>query len=63
MTTIRLSDGIVKDDVLVVGLASKSSKSSKAGAVSLQIESGDLAIDTKVLMQALSDLGATGKAD
>jgi leucyl aminopeptidase len=63
MTTIRLSDGIVKDDVLVVGLASKSSKSSKAGATSLQIESGDLAIDTKVLMQALSDLGATGKAD
>ena len=63
MTTIRLSDGIVKDDVLVVGLASKNSKSSKAGATSLQIESGDLALDTKVLMQALADLGATGKAD
>ena len=63
MTTIRLSDGIVKDDVLVVGLATKSSKSSKVGATSLQIESGDLAIDTKVLMQALADLGATGKAD
>ena len=57
MTTIRLSDGIVKDDVLVVGLAVKNSKSSKAGTTSLQIESGDLAIDTKVLMQALSDLG------
>jgi leucyl aminopeptidase len=63
MTTIRLSDGIVKDDVLVVGLAFKSSQSAKAGATSLQIESGDLAIDTKVLMQALSDLGATGRAD
>ena len=63
MTTIRLSDGIVKDDVLVVGLASKSSKTAKVGATSLQIESGDLAIDTKVLMQALADLGATGKAD
>jgi len=63
MTTIRLSDGIVKDDVLVVGLASKNSKSSKAGATSLQIESGDLALDNKVLMQALADLGATGKAD
>jgi len=63
MTTIRLSDGIVKDDVLVVGLAFKSSKSTKAGATSLQIESGDLAIDTKALMQALADLGATGKAD
>ena len=63
MTTIRLSDGIVKDDVLVVGLAVKSSKAAKGGSISLQIESGDLAIDTKVLMQALSDLGATGKAD
>ncbi|MCX6444336.1 MAG: leucyl aminopeptidase [Actinobacteria bacterium] len=57
MTTIRLSDGIVKDDVLVVGLASKSAKGS------LQIESGDLALDTKSLLQTLSDLGATGKAD
>ena len=63
MTTIRLSDGIVKDDVLVLGLASKNSKSSKAGATSLQIESGDLALDTKTLMQSLADLGATGKAD
>jgi leucyl aminopeptidase len=63
MTTIRLSDGIVKDDVLVVGLAAKSSKPSKAGAPSLHIESGDLAVDTKLLMQILADLGATGKAD
>ena len=63
MTTIRLSDGIVKDDVLVVGLSHKSSKSSKTGAVSLQIESGDLAIDTKALMQTLADLGATAKPD
>lgn len=57
MPKIRLSDGIVKDDVLVVGLASKSGK----GA--LQIESGDLALDTKSLTQALTDIGATGKAD
>jgi leucyl aminopeptidase len=57
MTTIRLSDGIVKDDVLVVGLATKSAK----GA--LQIESGDMELDTKSLLQTLSDLGATGKAD
>jgi leucyl aminopeptidase len=63
MTTIRLSDGIVKDDVLVVGLAAKNSKSTKSGATSLQIESGDLALDTKALVQALSDLGATGKAE
>ena len=57
MTTIRLSDGIVKDDILVVGLAAKTAK----GA--LQIESGDLAVDSKVLLQMLADLGATGKAD
>ena len=73
MTTIRLSDGIVKDDVLVVGLSYKSSPSTKSGAtksgaaktgaVSLQIESGDLAIDTKALLQTLADLGATGKPD
>ena len=63
MTTIRLSDGIVKDDVLVVGLAAKNSKSTKSGATSLQVESGDLALDTKALVQALSDLGATGKAE
>lgn len=63
MTTIRLSDGIVKDDILIVGLAFKKSTSTKSGALSLQIEPGDLAVDTKVLMQALLDLGATGKAD
>ena len=57
MTTIRLSNGIVKDDVLVVGLSAKSAK----GA--LQIEAGDLALDTKALLPLLSDLGATGKAD
>ncbi len=57
MTAIRLSNGIVKDDVLVVGLSAKSAK----GA--LQIESGDLPLDTKALLPLLSDLGATGKAD
>jgi leucyl aminopeptidase len=57
MTTIRLTDGIVKDEVLVVGLALKESKGQ------FQIESGDLALDTKLLLQALADLGATGKAD
>jgi leucyl aminopeptidase len=57
MTTIRLSDGIVKDDIVVVGLAAKTGK----GA--LQIESGDLALDTKSLVQSLTDMGATGKAD
>ena len=57
MTAIRLSNGIVKDDVLVVGLSAKSAK----GA--LQIEAGDIALDTKALMPLLNDVGATGKAD
>jgi leucyl aminopeptidase len=63
MTKIALSDGILKDDVLVVGLAHKSSKSTKAASISLQIESGDLSLDTKSLLQTLGDLGATGKAE
>ena len=63
MTTIRLSDGIVKDDVIVVGLAFKAGKATKSNSPSLQIEVGDLAIDTKGLLQALVDLGATGKSD
>lgn len=57
MSTIKISDGIIKDDVLVVGVAIKSGK----GA--LQIESGDLALDTKALVATLNDLGATGKSD
>jgi leucyl aminopeptidase len=57
MTAIRLSNGIVKDDVLVVGLSAKSAK----GA--LQIESGDIPLDTKALLPLLNDVGATGKAD
>jgi len=68
MTTIRLTDGIVKDDILVVGLASHSgssvgTKGARGGKSSVQIESGELPLDTKFLLQALSDLGATGKAD
>ena len=57
MAKIRLSDGIVKDEILVVGLAIKSAKGG------LQIEAGDLALDTKPLMQILADMGATGKTD
>ena len=57
MTTIKIADGLVKDDVLVLGL---SFKSGKGGLV---IEHGDLAIDTKPLLASLHDLGATGKED
>jgi leucyl aminopeptidase len=57
MSTIKISDGIIKDDVLVVGVSIKSGK----GA--LQIESGDLALDTKPLIATLNDMGATGSVD
>ena len=57
MAKIRLSDGIVKDEILIVGLAIKNTKGG------LQIESGDLALDAKPLLQILADMGATGKAD
>lgn len=57
MPAIKISGGIIKDDVLVVGVASKSGKGS------LQIESGDLALDSKSLISTLNDMGATGKSD
>ena len=63
MTSIRLSDGIVKDDIVVVGLAAKTGKTSKLSSTSLQIEAGDMSLDTRALTQILVDLGATGKAD
>ena len=56
MSKIRLSDGIVKDDVLVIGIASNP----KGGVT---IEPGDLSINTKALLALLSDMGATGKVD
>jgi leucyl aminopeptidase len=61
MTTLRLSDGIIKDEILVVGLSYK--KSLKDSKASLVIESGDIALDTKKLLQSLADMGATGKCD
>ena len=61
MTTLRLSDGIIKDEILVVGLSFK--KSGKDRSANLVIESGDIALDTKKLMQSLADMGATGKCD
>jgi leucyl aminopeptidase len=45
MTTLYLSDGIIKDEVLVVGLSHK--KSMRDGKASLEIESGEIALDTK----------------
>lgn len=61
MTTLHLSDGIIKDEILVVGLSFKTP--SKKGQGALVIESGDIALDSKKLLATLSDLGATGKTD
>jgi len=61
MTTLHLSDGIIKDEILVVGLSHK--KSSRDGKVNLVIESGDIALDAKKLLPILADMGATGKTD
>jgi leucyl aminopeptidase len=57
MSTIKISDGVVKDEILVLGLASTNSKGG------LSIESGDMVIDTKKILAQLADVGATGKAD
>ena len=57
MSTVKITDGVVKDEVLVVGLSSTNSK----GGVS--IEAGDMALDTKMILSQLVDIGATGKAD
>ena len=57
MSTLKISDGVVKDEVLVLGLSSTNSKGGIA------IESGDMAIDTKTMLSQLVDMGATGKAD
>jgi leucyl aminopeptidase len=57
MTTLKISDGLVKDDLLVVGLVSTNTKGGIA------IESGELALDSKSLLASLLEMGATGKAD
>jgi leucyl aminopeptidase len=57
MSTLKISDGVVKDETLVLGLVSTNSKGGIA------IEAGDLAIDTKTMLSQLADMGATGKAD
>lgn len=57
MTSIQFSDGAIKDEILVVGLAHKKNKSS------LTLESGDIALDAKKILATLEDLGATGKVD
>ena len=57
MKSIRLSDALVSDEILIVGLA----KGAKADT--LKIESGSVSLDEKSLLAALKDLGATGVAN
>ena len=57
MSTLKISDGVVKDEVLVLGLSSTNSKGGIA------IEAGEMAIDTKTVLAQLVDMGATGKTD
>jgi hypothetical protein len=47
MKSIRLSDALVSDDILVIGLA----KGAKADT--LKIESGSVSLDEKTLLAAL----------
>jgi hypothetical protein len=47
MSTLKISDGVVKDEVLVLGLTSTNSKGGIA------IEAGDMAIDTKTILSQL----------
>ncbi len=61
MPKLRISDGIVKDEILVVGLAHKSGKTNTSG--SLVIETGGVAVDVKKFQRILADLGATGKVE
>ena len=57
MSTLKISSGVLKDEVLVLGLASTNS----SGGIA--IESGDLAVDTKAILASLIEMGATGAAD
>lgn len=61
MPKLRISDGIVKDDILVIGLAHKTGGTNSKPT--LVIESGDVTVDDKKLQRILGDLGASGKAD
>ena len=57
MSTLKITNGVLKDDVLVVGLASTNS----SGGIA--IESGDLTLDQKSILTSLLAIGATGVTD
>ena len=58
MSTLALTDGAVTGGVIVVGLSFNPNKAS-----ALTIESGTLTLDTRILLDQLKELGATGKHD
>lgn len=58
MARVTLSEAAITQEILVVGLAHKKNNPAK-----LVIESGEITLDTKSLLSALADLGATGRAD
>lgn len=55
MAKVSVVHGAVRDEVLVVGLAHRNKK--------LEIQSGELAVDSQSLLASLKDLGATGGVD
>jgi len=63
---VRATDKKVSAEILVVGVSrsekSGSTRTSKGGD-QLHIESGDMALDTAGLIEALMDMGVTGSAD
>ena len=48
MATLKITNGVLKDEILVLGLASTNSKGGIA------VESGDLSIDTKLILASLA---------
>jgi leucyl aminopeptidase len=69
MAQVRATEKKVSAEILVVGLsqienlsAAAASRTAKASR-RLHIESGDMAIDTEGLLEALADMGANGSVD
>lgn len=58
MVKVTLADSVASKGILVVGLAFEEGKKR-----SLIIESGNLVLDTKPLLEMLKTMGASGKAD
>lgn len=62
MAQVRATEKKVSAEILVVGL-SRSDTPAARGVPNLHIESGDMSIDTTGLIDALTDMGASGAPD